>query len=693
MEALTDKIILNKENNRDYNNLPTEHLTYKKKIQNEINSIPKTYEKFFKKALNKHSFDTEIYIPHSTEANRKIHPNKNYLLNKIILYENSVSQNKELRDIMSKESTKFSKFYHIAKDRDNSQKIYIEKLLSYYRNLGYNMKNLKYKRKDNIFNNSILLDQTFGNNTNDDVLKFGNNEQNRRNFYIDNMLLLKFNDVLHKTKFSKAMTMNDRDKMNNFNLTMNNSINDFIKGSKINSNINNIEIVQKKAKSKKEKNKKNKTDNNQKKEEITDNSEASPDKNSVINENGEELFVLNEGKKNSVAHETSQSNDKSLFKKSGFYNYVKSSRLSKFSNNSRNKEEEYNKTSFKSNKNNNNTLTTDFDNNSIINENKTNELTANNNQTKSIQINIQKDNQNENTFNLNKINVNTINGFRNSERKKTKNSKKGIDKYYLSSYNKFKKNQYLLTSLNRVKISKKKDENNSNIDNNNKSTISEKDIKNNSNSINETQLKENLKINLPEIHQKEASKRKISLTDNKEEKVKNEFKKIILNKTIKDNKADKDKSKNKKSKEKNKSVIEKMRQQEINDLYSSVKLNQYFFSDYPFDKIKNYFSNYTKLKIPKININNGSNLHSMIDGLENIVKKRDHYSLVKSVNETKREMHLKTSGTFESFRKMEKYDLDKIKEKDDKIPSLKYDYAYTILCVNKKCIGNLDNPD
>jgi hypothetical protein len=390
-----------------------------------------------------------------------------------------------------------------------------------------------------------------------------------------------------------------------------------------------------------------------------------------------------------MIQDISKSNDKSLYMKSGFYNYLKSSRLSKYSNNSRNKEEENNKTSFKSTKNNNNTQTTDFENNSIINETKTktNELTANNNQTKSIQVNILKDDQNENSINLNKINVKTINGFRNSERKKNKNSKKGRDKFYLSSYNKFKKNQYLLTSLNKVKIPKKKDVNNSNIDNKDKSTISEKEIKNNRNSMNETQWKENFKIILPEIQQEEASKRKISLNEYKEEKAKNEFKKIILNRTIKD------KNKIKKSKEKNKSVIEKMRQQEINDLYSSVKLNQKFFSDYPLDKIKNYFSNYTKLKIPKISINDGSNLHSLIDGLENIVKKKDYYSLVKSVNETKREIHLKTSGTFDSFRKIEKHDLDKIKEKDEKIPSLKYDYAQTILCVNKKCIGNLDNPD
>ena len=206
--------------------------------------------------------------------------------------------------------------------------------------------------------------------------------------------------------------------------------------------------------------------------------------------------------------------------------------------------------------------------------------------------------------------------------------------------------------------------------------------------MNEAQLKENLTINLPEIPKKDASKRKISFNDNKEHKIKNEYTKVVLNRTINDTKLSKGKIR--KSKEKNKSVIEKMREQEINDLYSNVKLNQKFFSDYPFDKIKNYFSNYKKLKIPSISIKDGSNLHSLIDGLENIIKKRDHYDLVKSVNETKREIHLKSSGTFESFRKMEKHDFDQIKEKDDKIPSLKYDFAETILCVNKKCKGNIE---
>ena len=182
MEVSTEKFRLKTDNNRYSKNLSNDNLTYNQKIQNEINSIPKKYKNLFEKSLNKYIFNSEVYIPHSTEAKRKVIPNKDYLLNKLILYENFVNINKNKRDNMSKESDKFYNFYSIAKGKNSNQKEYLDKLILFYRGMGYDLNDINYNKHDNIFNKSILLDPTFGNDTNDDVLKFGNNEQSRRNF-------------------------------------------------------------------------------------------------------------------------------------------------------------------------------------------------------------------------------------------------------------------------------------------------------------------------------------------------------------------------------------------------------------------------------------------------------------------------------------------------------------------------------
>ena len=89
------------------------------------------------------------------------------------------------------------------------------------------------------------------------------------------------------------------------------------------------------------------------------------------------------------------------------------------------------------------------------------------------------------------------------------------------------------------------------------------------------------------------------------------------------------------------------------------------------------------MRFAKINTNKGSNILPLLEGLENLVKEKDLYKIAKSLNETKKDIYLRSMGTLENYEKNQILDSDKIKEYDDIIPLLKYDYAEHILCDNK----------
>jgi hypothetical protein len=95
------------------------------------------------------------------------------------------------------------------------------------------------------------------------------------------------------------------------------------------------------------------------------------------------------------------------------------------------------------------------------------------------------------------------------------------------------------------------------------------------------------------------------------------------------------------------------------------------------------------MRLAKLNTNKGSNILPLLEGLENLVKEKDLFKIAKSLNETKKDIYLRSMGTLENFEKNHILDSDKIKEYDDKIPLLKYDYAEHILCDNKQFGKNI----
>ena len=666
MEVSNNKINFNSNNNRENNFHSIGKLTYNEKIEKEINSIPKKYQDYFKNALNKYCFDTEVYITHSTETNRKVIPQKKYLLNNIILYENFVNLYKDKRDKMSKDSTKFFKFYQFVNRRNKYQKEYLNDLIKFYIKRGYDIKNIQYKKTDNIFNKSILLDKTFGNFTNKGALKFLNNEQNRRNFYIDNQLLLIYKDLVQTLKEPNSDSRNNG-KFIKFNQD---NINEFIKDTQVNSNINNLEEKNiKKIKVKKEK--------NEIKEMIEDIKLL--EKSISMIEDEKDLFELKKGNKFNLKKE----NDKNLNSKNktlankNFHDYLKNNRLAKFDTISRNNDDENNTTN-KSDKN-INTITTDYGNNSITNENKNNE------KIKNIKFN--------KTYLKNTILNSNVN----------KSNKIMRSKYSFYDSDS-KKNKYLLNNLNQTKIPKKQenDTDDSNKDHKRvKYIIPSKSRIFKQKSLYKEKIKENLGLNLPGIDsiknkEKSLSTNKFKNTYNNSniKKENNNFKDIkeIANNKVKFNlEAYKDKKINNFNESnfilRKKEELERIKEKEINNLYSTINSSSKIFSGYPFDKVEDYFYKYKNIKIPKFNTKNGSNIHSLLDNFENAVKDKNIHKLAKESYLEKKILFLKNSKTLDNMYKSKDIDYEKIRELDTNIiPSLKYNYAENILCNNKNLV-------
>ena len=99
-------------------------LTYEEKLKNELENIPKYHKKFFMNSLAKHKFDSDIYIPMGNERNRKVYPKKDYLINKIISIDNIAKNNRKKIDTMSKNFSKFYKFYDYLKSTNTKQRDY-----------------------------------------------------------------------------------------------------------------------------------------------------------------------------------------------------------------------------------------------------------------------------------------------------------------------------------------------------------------------------------------------------------------------------------------------------------------------------------------------------------------------------------------------------------------------------------------
>ena len=139
--------------------------------------------------------------------------------------------------------------------------------------------------------------------------------------------------------------------------------------------------------------------------------------------------------------------------------------------------------------------------------------------------------------------------------------------------------------------------------------------------------------------------------------------------------------------EKDKEIInEKLKKKliqtnELDNLYKLIYNNKkYFFEQFPYQKVENYFNKYTTKRLPSISFEKGSNIHGLVEELQQIVEKNDFYKVAEASNVVKREIEYKRG--FNSYNNVfdeKKLDADKIQELDEKIPVLHYHFAEEIL--------------
>ena len=128
-------------------------------------------------------------------------------------------------------------------------------------------------------------------------------------------------------------------------------------------------------------------------------------------------------------------------------------------------------------------------------------------------------------------------------------------------------------------------------------------------------------------------------------------------------------------------MIRKLKQEdELDNLYNLVYSNKNnILEGYPSKSVETYFRKYTNKRIPTVNYKKGSNIHGLLEDLQQIIKKKDFYKIAESSNDVKKEYINKRGLTYDKLINNKNFDVDKIQELDNKIPELHYIFAENLL--------------
>ena len=602
-------------------------LTYDEKLKNELDNIPKLHKKFFMNSLAKHKFDSDVYIPMEKERNRKVYPNKDYLINKIISLDNLVNSNKKIIDNTSKNFSNFFKAYNYLKSTNTKQKDYMHDTISIYKDKfsnknNYNDEDLEYKHDENIFDNSVLLDCSNSQN-----FKKFENFDNQKMLMDDKNILLSFDKAINKTRSPNSMANKSQNYKDNFITSINQSY--FI-------------------------NKKNKEKNdNIKKEMKIIKTEINLDSNTIkgnINLSQERKIDSKNSSKIKIEGVKNKSKNNTLDK------YILNSKLLKINKISRNINKEFKET----------TNTINVTNNSIIKESLEIQKTQKQSNLKNSFLN--KFNKDDNKINNNIKTYKAINN-------KDKSNKTKKTKFNISESNNNNNSKYLLTTLNKIN-NKSKIDDLSEIKNKNEKTITYTRNNNKKNKSLHSTMRTNIKMNLPQILQSHKNISKSIL-----------YTKINEN-HIKNNHSIEQKHKTMIKKEKNYDYYnyKKAKEEEINNLYTTISTNSNFFREYPYNKIKTYFKKYKNIILNKIEPEKGSNIFPLLDNIENIGKNKGISKLAKSLDETKKYFLLReTKKNSENLAEGKSLNiLDKVNNNENQFPIIKYDSAERIIFGEKE---------
>ena len=127
-------------------------ILYKQKIKNTIEYLDNDRKNLFKKSLDKHKFNLEVYIPDSLSLNKIEYKKKDYLLNKLIKFTKNYNLGKENIEKIQKDNYKFTKQYELVKSQNEEvQNTYLNEIQEIYKIKGYDSKAVSYKKKRKYF--------------------------------------------------------------------------------------------------------------------------------------------------------------------------------------------------------------------------------------------------------------------------------------------------------------------------------------------------------------------------------------------------------------------------------------------------------------------------------------------------------------------------------------------------------------
>ena len=133
-------------------------ISSRNKIESILNILPTKTQFSFRQALSPYKFKDEIFIPNTLEIKKEF-SNKNYFYNNLVKFNQNLYYNKKKLKNLNDDTNKFSKQYKLIRaENENNNNNYLFKVTELYKINGYDMKNLNYTKKDNLFEQSILTE-------------------------------------------------------------------------------------------------------------------------------------------------------------------------------------------------------------------------------------------------------------------------------------------------------------------------------------------------------------------------------------------------------------------------------------------------------------------------------------------------------------------------------------------------------
>ena len=133
-------------------------ISSRNKIEKILNILPTKTQFSFRQALSPYKFKDEIFIPNTLEIKKEF-SNKNYFYNNLVKFNQNLYYNKKKLKNLNDDTNKFSKQYKLIRaENENNNNNYLYNVTELYKINGYDMKNLNYTKKDNLFDQSILTE-------------------------------------------------------------------------------------------------------------------------------------------------------------------------------------------------------------------------------------------------------------------------------------------------------------------------------------------------------------------------------------------------------------------------------------------------------------------------------------------------------------------------------------------------------